>query len=202
MFTRTATDHGYWRDHRDPAKNVQDTDSFGDNPLSRGPYHLAKGYELLSRWSGGAWKHGDLLGIGGADDAAKKKTATYAAPRDWHKIQDPRVATSTGHIMKRGRPRAVAPGWGGYDEFTAWQASGRHVQPWMPERPVQVVTDVAVSIPFVDDEGQDGPRVGNVVPPAYLPQQKNPPMSLYAVMHQRRQVNQRKWLQSREQDWL
>lgn len=189
MFARKPTNHGYWLDSRSPNQHVNHTQDtvYPDDPISGGLDHLARGYALLTRWSGETWKYGDLLGAGPAKNDAKRNTATYAAFQDWDKIQDPRVATSVGHIIQRGRPRAAAPGWGGYDQFTPWQASGRCVRPSMLTRPEHVVVSVIAEIPFVDKEGREGPKVKNSILPSFLPKQKDAAVDLYAVMHRKNQ---------------
>lgn len=159
---KTLTEWGYWADTRKNDSTASDVLML-DNPNWGASLFLGIGHGRMAEWSKGRWQQGNLLGPGGEDATVKKKTATYADPKDWDKIQDDRVATSKGHILVNGRPRGVAPGWGGYDEFTEWQASGRKIHSWMVSSSDTVVTDSSLPVAFETVGGATGPTVRNQV---------------------------------------
>lgn len=106
-----------------------------DKPVADSGRFLEMGNELASRVATkNNWKPSDLIGENGSDSATKAKTASYAAPDQWDKITDPRSATSTGHIPIYPRPEGVGLGWGGYDNFTHWQACGRRITKGMVKK--------------------------------------------------------------------
>ncbi|KAJ6784385.1 hypothetical protein PWT90_05065 [Aphanocladium album] len=170
----------YWHDTRDPAKRAADT-LYEDNPLSGGSFYLGTGHALLTRWSGGQWKLGNLLGRGGDDAKVKSKTATYAPGEEWCCLRDDRVATSRGHIIVNGRPPSVSPGWGGYDAFTRWQASGRKIYRGLMERPETPVTNFCAPVPFTDSRDRPGRVVRNSIPETHLPRAREEKF-LFAVV--------------------
>ncbi|CAG9939709.1 unnamed protein product [Clonostachys rosea f. rosea IK726] len=126
----------------------------------RQPY-LDRGCEYVSRhWTKGKWKRGDLIGKNGSDPETKAQSASYAAPDCWDKISERRVATSTGHMPHIERPPSAPLGWGGYDKFHHWQASGRQVTKDMVEEEDWSV-DIDTPFDFVNEAGE----VLDTVPP-------------------------------------
>ncbi|KAH7127457.1 hypothetical protein EDB81DRAFT_889255 [Dactylonectria macrodidyma] len=153
-----------------------------DKPAADTAHYLAIGNEFVRRnWTDGKWVPGDLIGENGSDPATKAKSATYA--ESWDKVEDLRSATSTGHFMQHPRPTDVCLGWGGYDQYTHWQRSGRHIKKETVKKE-KWSTDRMAPVNFVNESGE---MVDTVLPALELedlPPRLQDPIPLYELLHE------------------
>ena len=154
-----------------------------DKPAKDTERYLARGNDLVrQKWGDGKWSPGDLIGKNGSDAETKAQSASYATPDLWDKLSEPRLATSAGHVMHHERPANVCLGWGGYDKFTRWQASGRQVTKDMVEKE-EWSTDLMAPITFVNEAGEVTDIVGGHIEPQDMPDRPHKPLSLYEVLN-------------------
>ncbi|CAH0016619.1 unnamed protein product, partial [Clonostachys rhizophaga] len=162
-----------------------------DEPATDTDAYLDRGYEYVSRhWTKGKWKRGDLIGKNGSDPETKAQSASYAAPDCWDKLSERRVATSTGHMPHIERPPNVPLGWGGYDKFHHWQASGRQVTKDMVEEEDWSV-DIDMPFDFVNEEGEVVDTVPPIVREQDLPPLADPPITLHELLNEREERKQK-----------
>ncbi|KAI5458788.1 hypothetical protein BGZ63DRAFT_362140 [Mariannaea sp. PMI_226] len=143
-----------------------------------------QGWEIYRAWTDGTWKPGDLIGKDGSDPATKAQSASYATPDRWDQVSDCRSATSTGHVPQHDRPPDVGLGWGGYDQFTHWQACGRLIPKDKVKRE-EWSTDRMAPVDFVNESGEAVETVQPAVEAHNLPPRPIPPLPLYELLHGR-----------------
>ena len=154
-----------------------------DKPAEDTERYLAHGNTLFSqKWADGKWCPDDLIGKNGSDAETKAQSASYATPDLWDKVSEPRLASSAGHVMHHERPANVCLGWGGYDKFSGWQASGRQVTKDMVEKE-EWSTDLMATVNFVNESGEVTDTVVPSIEPQDLPNRQQEPVSLYEVVN-------------------
>lgn len=146
---------------------------------------------VQKNWTAGKWSPGDLIGANGSDPETKARSASYAPSSQWNQITEPRVATSTGHIMAFERPPDVCIGWGGYDKFDHWQEAGRRINPDMVEEGGWS-TDRLASIEFVKAGSNEVVRtIHSTVQSEDLPLRPKSPETLYQAVNRRAAARKR-----------